>query len=284
MISKILDLTTIQQVNQVVALYLDIIDIQGRVFGEDAPPTIETMNKLASALQSDGQTADAELVEVDVLLRITRDKFGERDHRTARVAINLAKLYFTRGNHRTAIVQFRHAIDIMQDTLGPKNTDTLRAKAEFDAMARELSVSTLKAYEGFFSTRTDRISFPLCLKVDSEQERIRDLTFSDRDLYSVYSHKQPFPVPRSISRSPTKSAVGLEAILSKTKAMGSTNTLLGDLKGKTTNIDSYLRTTRNERQKIVDTNNSDADSICGYFSCCKRHHEAEEIADIEYER
>ena len=103
------------------------LDLQRRVFGEEHPDTLSTMNDLAELyLEYEGKAAQAEPLLTQVL-EVRRRRLGDEHPDTLTSLSNMAALYRYQGKNEQAEPLFDKVLQVRRRTLGEEDPETLTA-------------------------------------------------------------------------------------------------------------------------------------------------------------
>jgi tetratricopeptide (TPR) repeat protein len=105
-------------------LYLETLEIQKRVLGEDHRRTLGTMGNLAIVYHTQGRYDDAEPLYLKTL-RINTRLLGKTHPGTLKAMSNLAVLYMDQGQYDEAESLLLQTLQIQEEILGVRNPSTL---------------------------------------------------------------------------------------------------------------------------------------------------------------
>jgi serine/threonine protein kinase/Tfp pilus assembly protein PilF len=104
--------------------YLQVLDVQRRVLGENDAATVSTMNDLAAVLTRESKFAQAEELYRKVV-EIRRRTLGSADPSTLTTLNGLGVLYRNEGKYTEAEPVFQEALNGRRRSMGEKHRDTL---------------------------------------------------------------------------------------------------------------------------------------------------------------
>jgi len=106
-------LSELRRFDEAVAIYGEIVDVSRRVFGDEHPDTLGTINGYAIALDEVGDSVRAEQMFLE-LLTLVRRSLGETDEKVAFVIQNLAALWQSQKRWAEAEAGYREVLALLE--------------------------------------------------------------------------------------------------------------------------------------------------------------------------